>query len=119
MQANIRRVPVDAFSAMDVLEQREAECQGHAYLYAALTRSLGIPTRVVNGLVYSEAVQGFLYHSWAESYLTDGWYAVDPTFGQPAADATHLKLIEGESIADLLPLLDWVGNVRIDVLEQG
>jgi transglutaminase-like putative cysteine protease len=117
IQANIRRVPVDAFSAVDVLEQREAECQGHAYLYAALARSLGIPTRVVNGLVYSEATQGFLYHSWAESYLDDGWYAVDPTFGQPVADATHLKLIEGESISDLLPLLDWVGKVRIDVLE--
>lgn len=119
MQANIRRVPVDAFSAIDVLEQREAECQGHAYLYAALTRALGIPTRVVNGLVYSEAGEGFLYHSWAESYLGEAWYAVDPTLGQPLADATHLKLVEGESISDLLPLLDWVGKVRIDVLESG
>jgi transglutaminase-like putative cysteine protease len=118
MQANIRRVPVDVFSAIDVLEQREAECQGHAYLYAALARSLGIPTRVVNGLVYSEAANGFLYHSWTESYLADGWYAVDPTFGQSAADATHLKLIEGESIADLLPLLEWIGKLRILVLEQ-
>ena len=44
---------------------------------------------------------------------------VDPTFGQPVADATHLKLVEGESISDLLPLLDWVGKVRIDVLEPG
>jgi len=119
IQANIRRMPVDVFSALDVLERREAECQGHAYLYAALARSLGIPTRVVNGLAHSEAADGFLYHSWAESYLDDGWHAVDPTFGQPVADATHLKLIEGESISDLLPLLDWVGKVRITVLEQG
>jgi hypothetical protein len=37
--------------------------------------------------------------------------------GQPIADATHLKLVEGEGISDLLPLLDWVGKVRIDVLE--
>jgi hypothetical protein len=119
MQANIRRVPVDVFSALDVLERREAECQGHAYLYAALARSLGIPTRVVNGLAYSEAADGFLYHSWAESYLDGAWHAVDPTFGQPVADATHLKVIEGESISDLLPLLDWVGKVRITILEQG
>lgn len=118
MHANIRRAPVDAFSALDVLEQRRAECQGHAYLYAALARSLGIPTRVVNGLVYSETDQGFLYHSWAESYLGAGWYAVDPIFAQPVADATHLKLVEGESISDLLPLLDWIGKVRIDILEQ-
>ena len=42
---------------------------------------------------------------------------MDPTFGQPVADATHLMLVEGESISDLLPLLDWVGQVRIDVLQ--
>ena len=110
--------PPDPSDEADVLEQREAECQGHAYLYAALARSLGIPTRVVNGLVYSESAQGFLYHSWTESYLDDGWYAVDPTFAQPAADATHLKLIEGESIGDLLSLLDWVGKVHIAVRTQ-
>jgi hypothetical protein len=43
---------------------------------------------------------------------------VDPTFGQPVADATHLKLVEGESVSDLLPLIDWVGKVRIGVLAQ-
>lgn len=118
LQANIRRAPVDAFSALDVLAQREAECQGHAYLYAALARALGIPTRVVNGLAYSESVHGFLYHSWAESYVDGAWRAVDPTFGQPAADATHLKLIEGESVADLVPLTEWVGKIGIRVLEQ-
>ena len=118
LQANIRRAPVDAFSALDVLAQREAECQGHAYLYAALARALGIPTRVVNGLAYAESAQGFLYHSWAESYLDGGWRAIDPTFGQPAADATHLKLLEGESIAELMPLTEWVGKVQIRVLEQ-
>jgi len=118
LRTNIRRVPVDAFSALDVLAQREAECQGHAYLYAALARALGIPTRVVNGLVYSESLHGFLYHSWAESYVDGAWRAVDPTFGQPAADATHLKLIEGESVAELVPLTDWVGRIHIRVLEQ-
>ena len=118
LQINIRHAPVDAFSALDVLAQREAECQGHAYLYAALARALGIPTRVVNGLAYAESAQGFLYHSWAESYLDGGWRAIDPTFGQPAADATHLKLVEGESIAELIPLTEWMGKVQIRVLDQ-
>jgi hypothetical protein len=116
LDANIEKAPVDVFSALDVLESRKAECQGHAYLYAALARASGIPTRVVNGLAYSEQLNGFLYHSWAESLIGSDWTAVDPTFGQAAADATHIKLVEGESLADLVPLLDWVGRAQIRVL---
>jgi hypothetical protein len=116
MQANIRREPVDAFSALDVLDNKRAECQGHAYLYAAFARSLGIPTRVQNGLMYSEAPRGFLYHSWNESLINGHWLPVDPTFGQVGADATHIKLVEGESPAELLPLLDVIGKIQAQVL---
>jgi hypothetical protein len=117
LDANIEKAPVDAFSALDVLKQRKAECQGHAYLYAALARAAGVPTRVVNGLVYSEQFQGFLYHSWAESLAGAGWQAVDPIFGQQAADGTHLKLVEGEDLADLVPLTESVGKLGLRVLE--
>jgi len=99
-----------------VLQTKQAECQGHAFLYTAFARSLEIPTRVVNGLVYSEQFKGFLYHSWSESLVDDRWQAVDPMFDQPAADATHITVVEGESAADLLPLIDWVGKVRIRIM---
>jgi hypothetical protein len=114
---NVEKAPIDVFSALDVLQQRKAECQGHAYLYTALARAAGIPTRMVNGMAYSEQFRGFLYHSWAESLDGASWRVVDPTFGQAAADATHIKLVEGENLSELLPLLDWVGKVRIRVLE--
>lgn len=117
MDANIEKAPIDVFSALDVLEKRKAECQGHAYLFAALARAMGLPTRVVNGLAYSEALQGFLYHSWVESLVDGHWLPVDPTFGQPIADATHIKLLEGERLSDLLPLVDWVGKLKLRVLE--
>jgi transglutaminase-like putative cysteine protease len=81
-----------------------------------MARAIGIPTRVVNGLAYSEQLQGFLFHSWAESFVEGRWVAVDPTFGQSVADATHIKLLEGEALADLLPLIDWVGKLKIRVL---
>jgi hypothetical protein len=116
LDENIEKAPLDVFSALDVFQQRKAECQGHAYLYTAMARALGIPTRVVNGLAYSEQLQGFLFHSWAESLVEGRWVAVDPTFGQTIADATHLKLLEGETLADLLPLIDWVGKLKIRVL---
>jgi transglutaminase-like putative cysteine protease len=117
LDQNIRKEPVDAFSALDVLDARRAECQGHAYLYAALMRALAVPTRVVNGLVYSAEYGGFLYHTWAESLVDGSWRAVDPTFNQTSADATHIALVRGENLAELTALVDWVGNTRMRVLE--
>jgi hypothetical protein len=43
-----------------------------------------------------------------------GWRAVDPTLGQLRADATHVKLIEGESLAELVPLVGMVGKARVE-----
>jgi hypothetical protein len=117
IDANIAKEAVDAFSASDVLRERRAECQGHSYLLAALARALGLPARVVNGLVYSEAHGGFLYHSWNEVWIErEGWRPVDATFGQRIADATHVKLIEGESAAELVPLVALLGRVRVEAL---
>ena len=117
MKANIRREAADAFSALDVLVARRGECQGHAYLYAALARALGIPTRVANGLVYSPELQGFAFHAWNESLVAGEWIGVDATLGQVGTDSTHLKIVYGENPGDLAPLAAWVGRTRIRVLE--
>ncbi len=117
LSANVRSHPADSFSALDVLESGRAECQGHAYLYTALARANGIPSRVMNGLVYSAAHDAFLFHSWTESLVDGRWIAVDPTFGQIPADATHLRIAEGEEAADLLPLIDWVGRLSVKILD--
>ena len=114
MDANIAKEAIDAFTASDVLRARRAECQGHAYLFAAFARALGIPTRIVNGIAYSADHGGFLYHTWNEAWIAGrGWQPVDATFGQPHADATHVKLLEGETAAELLPLVNLVGRVRV------
>jgi len=114
---NIRKSPADVFSALDVLATGQAECQGHAYLFAALARASGIPTRVANGLVYSGELGGFAYHAWNESLIDGQWIAVDPMFGQVEADATHLRLLYGENLGELTPLAAWIGTTRIEVLE--
>lgn len=113
--ANIEPVPQDSFSALDVLESRKAECQGQSYLLTALARARQIPARVVNGLVYSEALEGFAYHTWVEVWLQHQWQAVDPTLGQRYADVTHIKLLEGVGLEQLVPLLNIIGRVRIEV----
>lgn len=116
IEENIEQEPVDVFTALDVLSRKKAECQGHTYLYAAFARSLAIPTRVVNGIVYSQQYGGFLYHTWAESLVTSHWVAVDPTLRQLPADGTHIKLVEGETFLDLMPLADLVGRLRVQVI---
>ena len=114
MDENIAKEAIDSFTAIDVLRERRAECQGHAYLFAALARAAGIPVRIVNGIVYSAEHGGFLYHTWNEAWIAGrGWQPVDATFGQAHADATHLKLIEGEQPGDLLPLVGLVGRIKI------
>lgn len=118
MRANVRKEAADAVSALDVLRTRSAECQGHAFLFAALARALGIPTRVVNGVVYSSQHGGFLYHAWNESWIGDGWVSVDTTLDQRPADATHIKLVYGENAADLVALAGWVGKMQIRVRDQ-
>jgi hypothetical protein len=114
---NIRKEPVDVFTAVDVLEKKKAECQGNALLFTAFARSVGIPTRVVNGIVYSEEYGGFLYHTWAESYVENSWLSLDPTFSQIPSDATHIKLVEGEKPEDLLPLVGIIGKLRAEIVE--
>jgi hypothetical protein len=106
---------IDSFSALEVLHTKKGECQAHAMLYAALARALGIPTRLVGGIVYMEGV-GFLYHAWTESDV-GGWVSVDPTFNQVGIDATHIKLVEGPGWAAIIPLGRVVGRVKAKVID--
>jgi len=105
----------DSQSPLETLQKRTGNCQSHARLYASLARAAGIPTRFVSGLVYVPD-KGFLYHSWAESYL-GYWLPVDPTYGQVPVDATHVKLAEGDSAADLAPLTGIIGAIKGKVLK--
>jgi hypothetical protein len=111
---NVKGEMKDSFSALEVLRSKQGECQSHSQLYTALARSLGIPTRIVTGLVYSDNL-GFLYHAWAESYVK-GWLSVDPTLRQTPSDATHIKLAsKGED--DQSSVLKMMGKVRVKSID--
>ena len=113
----VRRGTEPVQRASQVLgSNRKSGPLGRTYLYASLARSLGIPTRIANGLVYSRDDDGFIYHSWAESWVGGVWHRVDPAFGGLSVDATHIKLVEGDTLAELTRLSDIIGRIRIDVL---
>ena len=108
---NLRKEMVDTVTALDALLEKRGECQSHTFLFAALARASGIPTRIVNGLVYSKEYEGFLYHAWPEVFLGE-WKAMDPTFGQDRADATHIKLTENSNESPF-HLMEFVGKIAI------
>ncbi|MBI5178658.1 MAG: transglutaminase domain-containing protein [Nitrospinae bacterium] len=110
---NVTKKYVDTFSAVETLQTLEGECQSHTTLFAALARAAGIPARTVSGIVYSEQFGGFLYHAWPEVWV-GAWVAMDPTFGQDIADATHVKLSAGE-LSSQLQLFEFIGKIGIEV----
>jgi transglutaminase-like putative cysteine protease len=102
--------------ASDVLAAGKGDCTEHAVLLVALARAAGVPARGVHGLVYAEYDDGqpaLYWHAWAEVRSAGEWIAMDPTFGQPVADATHVTLGAGTQV-DTIGLL---GAVKVLAVE--
>jgi len=100
-------------NAKDVLKTRSGDCNEHAALFAALSRAAGIPTKMVSGTIYIDG--RFYYHAWNEVYVGE-WIAVDPTFGQVPADASHIKFVDGD-FADSSRIMNLVGKINLKILE--
>lgn len=99
-------------SALQILSMRKGDCNEYTVLFAALARSLGIPVKTVAGLVYQNG--RFFYHAWPEIYA-GRWIAVDPTFGQVPADASHIALVEG-SLEDQINLIQKIGKISVEII---
>lgn len=110
-----KRFSASFSNALDVLKAGGGDCTEHSALYAALARAVGLPAREVSGIVYSGDDGGFYYHQWAEAFVGK-WIAVDPTFGQFQADATHVEFANGDLLSQAR-LLNLVGNLKIRILE--
>jgi hypothetical protein len=109
---NVDKLPTISLpSALEVLAQRQGDCNEHTYLFTALARAAGLPARVRVGLVYNNGA--FYYHAWPAVFV-DRWHELDPTFGQAGVDATHLALLDGE-LADQMQLLGYIGHLQIEV----
>ncbi len=98
----VEKVPTAGVpNGLEVLRSARGDCNEHTALYVSLARAARIPTRIAAGVVYSDRISttgAFYYHAWPEVQLggSHEWVPVDPTFGQFPADATHVKLVEGD-----------------------
>ena len=82
-----------AGSVLRALERGYGECVDFADLLTTLARSQNIPTRTVYGIAYSTLpTPGFRFHAWNEILFEEHWHALDPTWNQIVADATHISL---------------------------
>lgn len=75
-------------TAVDTLNRRSGDSAGHARLFAAMARTLGIPSRVCQGFLATtgRAVQ----HCWAEAWISGGWVPVDTTVSRVGLPAGYV-----------------------------
>lgn len=105
-------------NALEVLDSLEGDCTEHSVLFVALARAAGLPAREVAGLIYMDGAKpGFYFHEWAKVWVGK-WIDMDPTWNQPLADVTHIKLGEGDIFqqAQLIPI---IGKIQVEVVEDG
>jgi hypothetical protein len=107
-----KQVTIGIPSALGVLHTRVGDCNEHTQLFVALARAAGIPARVVAGMAYVDGK--FYYHAWPEVLLRH-WVAVDPTFGQFPADASHLRFVTG-GLLQQAELVRLASDLRVEVI---
>ena len=88
-------------------------------LLAALGRALGIPTRVVDGLAYTDHYAGmnhvFVPHAWAQAYVDGRWQSFDAALH--GFDAGHVALAVGDGDPwRFFSGFDTLGRMRVEAI---
>jgi len=104
------------FSALETLARGAGDCTEAAVLLATFGRAAGIPTKVVNGLVYSrERYHGvgnaFMPHSWVLAYVEGKWRSYDAAL--TAFDSTHIALTIGDGDVRSISAASQLGSLLI------
>ncbi len=109
-------------AASEVARNLSGDCTEHSVLAAAMCRAVGVPARVVVGLIYVEQHDGFGFHMWDEVFVNNRWVAIDPSWDQTTVDAVHIKLSDTslDGVAPFeafLPVAAVVGKLTIEPVE--
>jgi len=94
--------------ALWTLQNKQGVCVEYSTLFAALARSIRIPTRYVTGYSYSEKHSTWLGHAWNEVYLGE-WVPVDSTWMEIGfIDALHIESAKRQELQKDPPLVAHV-----------
>ncbi len=77
----IEGAPFKGFTdALTALRLKQASCNGKGRLFVALARHVGIPARLVGGVILN-GERKKTSHQWVEVYIQNHWVPFDPTNG--------------------------------------
>ncbi|GAB4346965.1 MAG: transglutaminase-like domain-containing protein [Desulfobulbaceae bacterium] len=111
---NLEKRPVLGLpDALTTLKNRKGDCNEHASLFAALARSVGIPTAIATGVTLQDGA--FYYHAWNEVCLNGRWISLDTTTNQLPADLFHIRFGRGD-LEEQLKVGALLGKLRIEIL---
>jgi len=96
-------------AACDVFKLSRGVCDEFTHLFLSFVKSLGIPGRYAEGIVFSG--QEWDLHAWAEVFIGGRWVAVDPTYNEIGfIDSTHVLLANVPNDAYVYNRLVWEGT---------
>lgn len=107
-------------SAAEVAQNRQGDCSEHAVLTAAMCRAVGIPARVVCGVVYADSFANqksiFGGHMWAEAFIGNQWIGLDATRAEQGGFSPgHIALAHGNGdSSDFFSLVNTLGCFTIE-----
>ena len=113
-----KNLSVGYATAAEVALSRQGDCTEHAVLTAAMCRAVGIPARVVFGLVYvdkfGDRKHVFGGHAWTEARIGDKWIGLDATQAPNGYGAGHIILATGSGDpADFFGMVNTLGYFKI------
>jgi hypothetical protein len=104
-------------TAEEVAITRQGDCTEHAVLTAAMCRAMGIPAKVVMGIVYAPMLEKtgvFGGHAWTEIYVGEKWVGLDATRAPTGFSSSHIKFASGKGEpADFFSIMNILGNFKI------
>jgi len=106
-------------TAVEVALSRQGDCSEHAVLTAAMCRAVGIPARVVSGLMYVEEFAGrrnvFGGHAWNQVYVGKKWIDLDASRVARNFGPGHIALAVGNGDpADFFGMVSTLGHFKIE-----
>lgn len=123
-----KNLAVGFATASEVARTKQGDCSEHAVLLAAMLRVEGIPSRVVNGLIYTEQFEDqhnvFAYHMWTQALLDEHgkkvWVDLDATLPEYIFDSAHIALSnsalgDDDTLNSMATLTELIGNLKINV----